>query len=117
MDEAFGVEVLGEEVDNVLVLLFVVELEFGVAEAFVQCHVGVGGVLRYNEGGNTASVQPFHGFGIGHAVGCTGENDAAERFATQRFVKINDALEAGVRSCADHGDIARLKMFFGLEYI
>ena len=44
-DEALGIEVFVEELDDVLVFFDVVELELGVGETFVERHIRIGGSL------------------------------------------------------------------------
>ena len=107
-DEAFGIKVLGKETADVLVLLFVVELKFGIAEAFVQRHVCIGSILLDSDGGQAAVAQEFQCFGIWHFMVGTGQDDASKFFVGQRFVVLNDFFKTPMRSGSKHGDVAGL---------
>ena len=59
LDKSLCVKMAGEKVHNLSVFVFVVELEFGIGEAFVQDHIGFGGVLWDSNGWKVAAGEHF----------------------------------------------------------
>lgn len=106
MHETFGIKVFGEEVDDHLVFMPVVELQFGIAKALIEDLVGVCGIFFNGDGGDVGLSENFERACVGVIFGGAGEDDATNRIVFERITIIENVLKSAVGTGGDDGDIA-----------